>query len=65
VAVNHRAHAAAMQVMFTLNGEVMQAENRSLMIHTVHDLVSYGSHILTLGAGDVLATGSPRTQEIR
>ena len=46
-------------VKFTLNGTVMQDANASLMIHTVYELVSYGSHILTLRAGDVLATGSP------
>jgi 2-keto-4-pentenoate hydratase/2-oxohepta-3-ene-1,7-dioic acid hydratase in catechol pathway len=48
-----------LQVKFTLNGQVMQNANTSLMIHTVHELVAYGSHILTLRAGDVLATGSP------
>jgi 2-keto-4-pentenoate hydratase/2-oxohepta-3-ene-1,7-dioic acid hydratase in catechol pathway len=48
-----------LQVKFTLNGEVMQDANTSLMIHTVNELVSYGSHILTLRPGDVLATGSP------
>jgi 2-keto-4-pentenoate hydratase/2-oxohepta-3-ene-1,7-dioic acid hydratase in catechol pathway len=48
-----------LQVKFTLNGQVMQDANTSLMIHNVHELVSYGSHILTLRAGDVLATGSP------
>ena len=48
-----------LQVKFTLNGQVMQDANTSLMIHTVNELVSYGSHILTLRPGDVLATGSP------
>ena len=37
----------------------MQDANTSLMIHSVYELLSYGSHILTLRAGDVLATGSP------
>ena len=46
-------------VKFTLNGQLMQDANTSLMIHTVNELVSYGSHILTLRAGDVIATGSP------
>ena len=46
-------------VKFTLNGQLMQDANTSLMIHSVDELVSYGSHILTLRAGDVLATGSP------
>jgi 2-keto-4-pentenoate hydratase/2-oxohepta-3-ene-1,7-dioic acid hydratase in catechol pathway len=48
-----------LQVKFTLNGQVMQDANTSLMIHSVLELVSYGSHILTLRPGDVLATGSP------
>ena len=37
----------------------MQDAEHVLMIHTVNELVSYGSHILTLRAGDVMATGSP------
>jgi len=48
-----------LSVKFTLNGQLMQDANTSLMIHSVDELVSYGSHILTLRAGDVLATGSP------
>ncbi len=48
-----------LQVKFTLNGQVMQDANTSLMIHSVVELVSYGSHILTLRPGDVIATGSP------
>ena len=46
-------------VKFTLNGQVMQDANTSLMIHTVVEQISYGSNILTLRPGDVLATGSP------
>jgi 2-keto-4-pentenoate hydratase/2-oxohepta-3-ene-1,7-dioic acid hydratase in catechol pathway len=49
----------SLPVRFTLNGRLMQDANTSLMIHTVPELVSYGSHILTLRAGDVIATGSP------
>lgn len=48
-----------LSVKFTLNGQLMQDANTSFMIHTVDELVSYGSHILTLRPGDVLATGSP------
>jgi 2-keto-4-pentenoate hydratase/2-oxohepta-3-ene-1,7-dioic acid hydratase in catechol pathway len=29
------------------------------MIHTVFEQVSYGSHIITLRPGDVIATGTP------
>jgi 2-keto-4-pentenoate hydratase/2-oxohepta-3-ene-1,7-dioic acid hydratase in catechol pathway len=46
-------------VRFTLNGAVMQDASTSLMIHDVFELVSYGSNIMTLRAGDVIATGSP------
>jgi 2-keto-4-pentenoate hydratase/2-oxohepta-3-ene-1,7-dioic acid hydratase in catechol pathway len=46
-------------VRFTLNGRVMQDANTSLMIHDVFELMSYGSNIMTLRPGDVVATGSP------
>ncbi len=48
-----------MPVRFTLNGQLMQDANTSLMIHTIVEQVSYGSHIITLRPGDVIATGSP------
>ncbi len=48
-----------MNVRFTLNGQVMQDGNTRLMIHDVFDQVAYGSNILPLIAGDVIATGSP------
>jgi len=46
-------------VKFTLNGRLMQDANTSLMIHDVFELVAFGSSILTLRPGDVIATGSP------
>jgi 2,4-didehydro-3-deoxy-L-rhamnonate hydrolase len=46
-------------ITFTLNGQVMQDSNTSRMTHTVYELLSYASHILTLQPGDVIATGSP------
>jgi 2-keto-4-pentenoate hydratase/2-oxohepta-3-ene-1,7-dioic acid hydratase in catechol pathway len=48
-----------LKVKFTLNGQVMQDADTSLMIHDVFEQVSYGSHIMTLRPGDVIATGSP------
>lgn len=48
-----------LKVTFTLNGQVMQDANTSLMIHTIVEQVSYASHITTLRPGDVIATGSP------
>jgi 2-keto-4-pentenoate hydratase/2-oxohepta-3-ene-1,7-dioic acid hydratase in catechol pathway len=46
-------------VKFTLNGQLMQDANTSFMIHTVNELLSFGSHILTLRPGDIIATGTP------
>jgi 2-keto-4-pentenoate hydratase/2-oxohepta-3-ene-1,7-dioic acid hydratase in catechol pathway len=46
-------------VKFTLNGKLMQDSNTSYMIHTVNELISYGSNIMTLRAGDIIATGTP------
>ncbi len=48
-----------LNVKFTLNGQLMQDANTSLMIHNVFELISYGSNIITLRPGDVIATGSP------
>ena len=48
-----------LRVTFTLNGQVMQDANTSLMIHDVFELVSYGSSIMTLRPGDVIASGTP------
>ena len=46
-------------VKFTLNGQVMQDSNTSYMWHNVYELLHFGSNILTLQPGDVIATGSP------
>jgi 2-keto-4-pentenoate hydratase/2-oxohepta-3-ene-1,7-dioic acid hydratase in catechol pathway len=48
-----------LRVTFSLNGQMMQDASTSLMIHDVFELVSYGSSILTLRPGDVIATGTP------
>jgi 2-keto-4-pentenoate hydratase/2-oxohepta-3-ene-1,7-dioic acid hydratase in catechol pathway len=48
-----------MKVTFRLNGQLMQAADTSLMIHDVFEQVAYGSHLITLRPGDVIATGSP------
>jgi 2-keto-4-pentenoate hydratase/2-oxohepta-3-ene-1,7-dioic acid hydratase in catechol pathway len=44
---------------YTLNGRVMQDSNTARMTHTVYEMVSYASHILTLRPGDVISMGSP------
>jgi len=46
-------------IKFTLSGKVMQDSNTERMTHSVFEMVSYASHILTLEPGDVIATGSP------
>lgn len=46
-------------IKFTLNDQVMQDSNTSYMWHNVYELVHFGSNILTLQPGDVIATGSP------
>jgi 2,4-diketo-3-deoxy-L-fuconate hydrolase len=44
---------------FLLNGNVMQDSNTGRMTHTVYELVSFASNVLTLHAGDVISMGSP------
>lgn len=42
-----------------VNGEVRQNANTSQMIHTVAQIVSFMSNLMTLEPGDVIATGTP------
>jgi 2-keto-4-pentenoate hydratase/2-oxohepta-3-ene-1,7-dioic acid hydratase in catechol pathway len=53
------ANVQKLAIKFTLNGQLMQDANTSLMIHDVQEQVSFASHIATLRPGDVIATGSP------
>jgi 2-keto-4-pentenoate hydratase/2-oxohepta-3-ene-1,7-dioic acid hydratase in catechol pathway len=46
-------------ITFTLSGKVMQDSNTERMTHTVDEMVSYVSHIMTLKVGDIVSTGSP------
>lgn len=48
-----------LDVRYTLNGELMQDANTELMIHTVRDLVSFASRMVTLRPGDMIGTGTP------
>ena len=43
----------------TVNGEIRQKANTSQMIHTVAQIVSFMSHLMTLEPGDIIATGTP------
>ena len=48
-----------LDVRYTLSGNVMQDSNTELMVHTVRDLISFGSYIATLRPGDLVGTGTP------
>ena len=48
-----------LDMTLTVNGRVRQKANTSQMIFPVADVVSFSSHIMTLQAGDVIATGTP------
>jgi 2,4-didehydro-3-deoxy-L-rhamnonate hydrolase len=48
-----------LKITYTLNGKVMQDADTSLMVHSIVELVSYGSHLIPLQPGDVINTGSP------
>ncbi|GEK80170.1 fumarylacetoacetate hydrolase family protein [Agrococcus baldri] len=42
-----------------LNGRVMQRGSSADMVHTVAELVSFSSRLMTLNPGDVILTGTP------
>ncbi|MGO1582102.1 MAG: fumarylacetoacetate hydrolase family protein [Actinomycetaceae bacterium] len=42
-----------------LNGQVMQRGSSADMVHTVAELVSFSSRLMTLNPGDVILTGTP------
>ncbi|WP_426186697.1 fumarylacetoacetate hydrolase family protein [Microbacterium sp. TWP3-1-2b2] len=42
-----------------LNGQVMQSGSSTDMVHTVAELVSFSSRLMTLNPGDVILTGTP------
>ncbi|MCE5279761.1 MAG: fumarylacetoacetate hydrolase family protein [Planctomycetaceae bacterium] len=43
----------------SVNGETRQQSSTELMIHSVAEIVSFCSHLMTLAPGDVIATGTP------
>ena len=47
------------KVRFALNGKVLQDADTSFMIHNVYEQVAYATNIMTLRAGDIVATGTP------
>lgn len=45
-------------ISFSLNGELIQEGTTAQMIHSVPDQITYATNIITLRAGDVVATGT-------
>jgi 5-carboxymethyl-2-hydroxymuconate isomerase len=60
ISSNHIGDPQNISLKLTVNGEVRQDENTRLMIFPVASLISYLSHIFTLGPGDVILTGTPK-----
>jgi len=48
-----------LDLTLTVNGKERQKANTSQMIHSVAEIVSFLSHLMTLEPGDVIATGTP------
>ena len=46
-------------IKFTLSSQTMQDSTTERMTHSVTEMVSFVSHVLTLRPGDIIATGSP------
>ena len=51
--------ADGLDIELRLNGQTMQKSNTRNLIFKVPELVSYISRVMTLEAGDVIATGTP------
>lgn len=48
-----------LELTLELNGQVMQHGSSTDMVHTVAELVSFSSRLMTLNPGDVILTGTP------
>lgn len=48
-----------LELTLELNGQVMQRGSSADMVHTVAELVSFSSRLMTLNPGDVILTGTP------
>jgi 2-keto-4-pentenoate hydratase/2-oxohepta-3-ene-1,7-dioic acid hydratase in catechol pathway len=49
----------ALNLKYTLNGNVMQDDSTASMTHKVPELIAYASRIATLVPGDIIGTGTP------
>jgi 2-keto-4-pentenoate hydratase/2-oxohepta-3-ene-1,7-dioic acid hydratase in catechol pathway len=50
---------ANMQLRTIVNGEEKQATNTSALVHSLADLISFASQVMTLEPGDLVFTGTP------
>jgi 2-keto-4-pentenoate hydratase/2-oxohepta-3-ene-1,7-dioic acid hydratase in catechol pathway len=57
--IDEIADPGNLDMELTVNGETRQKANTSQMIYSVAETVSFISHIMTLEAGDMIATGTP------
>ncbi|HLR95131.1 MAG TPA: fumarylacetoacetate hydrolase family protein [Jiangellaceae bacterium] len=48
-----------LELTLELNGQIMQRGSSTDMVHTVAELVSFSSRLMTLNPGDVILTGTP------
>jgi 2-keto-4-pentenoate hydratase/2-oxohepta-3-ene-1,7-dioic acid hydratase in catechol pathway len=48
-----------LDIMLTINGEVLQHSNTRHLIFRIPDLISFLSSVFTLEPGDVVSTGTP------
>ena len=48
-----------LELTLELNGQVMQRGSSTDMVHTVAELVSFSSRLMTLNPGDLILTGTP------
>lgn len=48
-----------LELTLSVNGEVMQDGSSTDMVHTVAELISFSSRLMTLHPGDVILTGTP------
>jgi 2-keto-4-pentenoate hydratase/2-oxohepta-3-ene-1,7-dioic acid hydratase in catechol pathway len=59
VTADEIADVQNLDLRLTVNGKERQHSNTSQMIHSVAEIVSFLSHLMTLEPGDVIATGTP------
>jgi 2-keto-4-pentenoate hydratase/2-oxohepta-3-ene-1,7-dioic acid hydratase in catechol pathway len=53
------ADISRVPLRYSLNGQVLQEGTTAQMIHSIPEIISYGTNILSLRVGDVVATGTP------